>query len=146
VRLAWAVAVLDSEATPDLAASIAALTPAEAAKAAHLLRSEQILTDGSTPRFEHPLIATSVYRSIPWVLRSAMHQMVAWRMVHGGCGPMMTARHLLETVPDSDRWVAQQLYDAAREYHQRGSHVAARRCLSRALQELGLSVLESEDE
>ncbi|MFF4563014.1 hypothetical protein [Streptomyces sp. NPDC001435] len=146
VRLAWAVAVLGSEATPALAASLAALGPAEAVKAADLLRSERIFTDGPMPKFGHPLMATSVYQAMPRVLRYAMHDKAAWDLGDAGHGPMVTARHLLETQPEGDRWVARQLYDAAREYQHRGAPEAARRCLSRALQEVGLSALEKESE
>ncbi|MBE4739814.1 hypothetical protein [Streptomyces caniscabiei] len=146
VRLAWAVAVLGSEATPALAASLAALGTAEAVKAADLLRSERIFTDGPMPKFGHPLIATTVYQTIPCSVRHAMHDKAAWDLVDAGHGPMATARHLLETQPDGDRWVAQQLHDAAREYQRRGAPEAARRCLSRALRELGLSTLEKGSE
>ena len=146
VRLAWAVAVLGSEATPALAASLAALGPAEAVKAADLLRTARILTDGPMPEFPHPLIATSIYQAIPAVLRHAMHDKAAWDLVEAGHGPMVTARHLLETKPEGDRWVASQLYGAAQEYQHRGAPEAARRCLSRALHELGLSALEKESE
>ncbi|MFJ5291120.1 hypothetical protein [Streptomyces sp. NPDC088348] len=146
VRLAWAVAVLGSEATPAVAASVAALGTAEAMKAADLLRSERVLADGPMPQFGHPLIATTVYRAIPCGVRYAMHDKAAWDLVYAGHSPMVTARHLLETPPDGDRWVAQQLYNAAREYQRRGAPEAALRCLSRALRELGLSTMEEESE
>jgi hypothetical protein len=146
LRLAWAVAVLGSEATPALAASLSALGPAEAVTAADLLRSERIFADGPIPEFVHPLVATTVYQTIPCALRYAMHDLAAWNLVDAGHGPMVTARHLLVTQPEGDRWVAQQLYDAAREYQHRGDPEAARRCLSRALHELGLPALEKESE
>ncbi|MFF4120146.1 hypothetical protein ACFY0P_42835 [Streptomyces sp. NPDC001714] len=146
VRLAWAVAVLGSEATPALAASVAALCPAEAVTATDLLRSARIVIDGPMPKFVHPLIATTVYQSIPCALRYAMHDKAAWDLADAGHGPMVTARHLLETPPEGDRWVARQLYDAAREYQHRGAPEAARRYLRRALSELGLPALEKESE
>ncbi|MER5462203.1 AAA family ATPase [Streptomyces sp. NPDC002668] len=135
VRLAWAVAVLGSEATFGMAASLAALGPAEAADATDTLRTERILTYGMKPEFVHPLIATAVYRAIPSAMRVALHGKTAWELVEAGKGPAVAARHLLETQPEGDVWVAEQLRDAAREYVRRGAPDAARRCLRRALRE-----------
>ncbi|MFF3324891.1 ATP-binding protein [Streptomyces sp. NPDC002889] len=135
VRLAWAVAVLGSEATFSLAASLAALGPAESAEAADVLRTERILTYGLKPEFVHPLIATAVYRAIPPAMRVALHGKAAWDLVEAGEGPAVAARHLLETQPEGDAWVAEQLREAAQEYVRRGAPDAARRCLSRALRE-----------
>ncbi|MGP3949469.1 ATP-binding protein [Streptomyces sp. 7N604] len=135
VRLAWAVAVLGSEATFGLASSLAALGQAEAAEAADVLRTERILTYSMKPEFVHPLIATAVYRAIPPAMRVALHGKAAWELVEAGESPAAVARHLLETQPEGDAWVAEQLLEAAREYVRRGAPGAARRCLSRALRE-----------
>lgn len=135
VRLAWAVAVLGSEATFSMAASLAALGPAQAAEATEALRTERILTYSMKPEFVHPLVATAVYRAIPPAMRVALHGKAAWELVEAGEGPAVAARHLLETQPEGDAWVAEQLRDAAREYVRRGAPDAARRCLSRALRE-----------
>lgn len=135
VRMAWAVAVLGSEATFGMAAALAAQGPAEAAQATDTLRTERILTYGMKPEFVHPLIATAVYRAIPPAMRVALHGKAAWELVEAGKGPAAAARHLLETQPEGDVWVAEQLRDAAREYVRRGAPDAARRCLSRALRE-----------
>ncbi|TQK50159.1 AAA ATPase-like protein [Streptomyces sp. SLBN-118] len=133
MRLSWAVAVLGSEATPPLAASIAALGRAEFIDAADMLRTERILTYGPQLEFVHPLIARAIYRAIPSATRVALHGKAAWELVERGHGPAAAARHLLETQPEGDAWAAEQLCDAAREYVRQGAPEAARRCLSRAL-------------
>ncbi|MGW1493275.1 ATP-binding protein [Streptomyces sp. NPDC002402] len=133
MRLSWAVAVLGSEATPCLAAPLAALGQAEFTDAADVLRAERILTYGPTLEFVHPLIATAIYRAIPPATRVALHGKAAWELVEQGHGPAVAARHLLETQPEGDTWAAEQLRDAAQEYVRRGAPEAARRCLSRAL-------------
>ncbi|MFF7977390.1 AAA family ATPase [Streptomyces sp. NPDC007905] len=133
VRLAWAVAVLGSEATPDRAASLAALGQSESREAADVLRAERILTHDPALEFVHPLIATAIYRAIPPAMRVALHGKAAWELVEAGHGPAVTARHLLEMQPEGNTWVAGQLRDAAREYVRQGAPEAARRCLSRAL-------------
>ncbi|MBC2900542.1 AAA family ATPase [Streptomyces cupreus] len=134
-RLAWAVAILSSEATLDLVASLAALGPANVSQSADLLRAEHILKPGRRLEFTHPLIATAVYRSIPGGTRVAMHGKAARELIDAGLGPAVAARHLLETQPEGDDAVARQLRDAAREYVRLGAPDAARRCLSRALRE-----------
>ncbi|MFF4559701.1 ATP-binding protein [Streptomyces sp. NPDC001435] len=142
-RLAWAVAILGSEATPDLAASLAALGPANVAQAADLLRAEHILKPGERLEFAHPLIATAVYRAIPGGTRAAMHGKAAWELIDAGLGPAVAARHLLETQPEGDDAVARRLHDAAREYVRRGAPEAAHRCLSRALRETPVAELRA---
>jgi ribose 1,5-bisphosphokinase PhnN len=139
VRLAYATAVLGAATTPALAARIAALGREEAADAIDRLRLARILTGGTAPDepldFVHPLIATSVYRSIPGALRTGMHGEAAVAVVEAGLGAAATARHLQETPAEGDPWVVTQLREAAREYLRSGAPEAARRCLARALRE-----------
>ncbi|WP_330302409.1 MULTISPECIES: AAA family ATPase [unclassified Streptomyces] len=139
VRFAWACAVLGTEIQPTLAAAVAGLGSEEAADAADALRGARILTGpvtaGGTLEFVHPLIATAVYRAIPGGVRVALHGQAAWCVIDEGLGPSAAARHLLETHPDGDTWVVQQLRAAARETLRAGAPDAARRCLARALRE-----------
>lgn len=139
VRFAWACAVLGTEIPPTLAAAVAGLGSEEAADAADALRGARILT-GAVPaagtlEFVHPLIATAVYRAIPGGVRVALHGQAAWCVINEGLGPSAAARHLMETHPDGDNWVVQQLRAAARETQRAGAPDAARRCLARALRE-----------
>ncbi|MFF0183714.1 ATP-binding protein [Streptomyces sp. NPDC005244] len=135
VRFAWACAVLGTEIRPPLAAAVAGLGPEEAADAADALRTARILTGADPLEFVHPLIATAVYRDIPGAVRVALHGQAAWCVIDEGLGPAAAARHLMETHPDGDTWIVQQLRAAARETQRAGAPDAARRCLARALRE-----------
>ncbi|MFG2344659.1 ATP-binding protein [Streptomyces phaeochromogenes] len=135
VRFAWACAVLGTEIPPALAAAVAGLGSEEAADAADALRGARILTGADTLEFVHPLIATAVYRAIPRGVRVALHGQAAWCVVDAGLGSAAAARHLMETHPDGDVWVVQQLRAAARETLRAGAPDAARRHLARALRE-----------
>ncbi|MEW2164725.1 AAA family ATPase [Streptomyces sp. NPDC007084] len=135
VRFAWACAVLGTEIRPALAAAVAGLGPEEAADAADALRTARILTGADPLEFVHPLIATAVYRDIPGGVRVALHGQAAWCVIDEGLGPAAAARHLMETHPDGDTWIVQQLRAAARETQRAGAPDAARRCLARALRE-----------
>ncbi|HZX37155.1 MAG TPA: AAA family ATPase, partial [Streptomyces sp.] len=135
VRLAWAGAVLGTEIPPALAASVAGLGSEEAARAADRLRDARILTGSGTLEFVHPLIATAVYRAIPDAVRVALHGQAAWCVIDAGLGSTAAARHLMETHPEGDPWVVQQLRRAAGETLRAGAPDAARRHLARALRE-----------
>ncbi|SHM43036.1 ATP-binding protein [Actinacidiphila paucisporea] len=144
VRFAWSVAVLGAEASRSRAASVGGLGEAESADAVVRLREARILAAPTHDRLEaadsrleffHPLVSTAVYRAIPAAFRVAMHGQAAAVVSQAGLGATAAARHLLETHPESDPWVVQQLSDAAREYQRAGAPDAARRCLARALRE-----------
>ncbi|MYS19740.1 regulatory protein, luxR family [Streptomyces sp. DvalAA-14] len=144
VRFAWSVAVLGAGASRRRAASVGGLGEAESADAVSRLREARILAE--PPRdgheaadgrleFFHPLVSTAVYQAIPAAFRVAMHGQAAAVVAQAGLGSTAAARHLLETHPESDPWVVQQLCAAAREYQRAGAPDAARRCLARALRE-----------
>lgn len=139
VRFAWACAVLGTETHPMLAAAVAGLGHEEAADAADALRAARILTGTPTAsgrlEFVHPLIATAVYRAIPAGVRVALHGQAAWCVINEGQGPSAAARHLMETHPDGDNWVVQQLRAAAGETLRAGAPDTARTYLARALRE-----------
>lgn len=135
VRFAWACAVLGTEIHPTLAAAVAGLGSEEAADAADALRTARILTGADPLEFVHPLIATAVYRDIPGSVRVALHGQAAWCVIDEGLGPAAAARHLMETHPDGDTLIVQQLRAAARETQRAGAPDAARRYLARALRE-----------
>ncbi|MEV7388127.1 AAA family ATPase [Streptomyces sp. NPDC091215] len=135
VRFAWACAVLGTEIHPALAAAVAGLGHEEAADAADALRGARILTGAETLEFVHPLIATAVYRAIPPATRVALHGQAAWCVIDDGQGATAAARHLLETHPEGDAWVVQQLRAAAGETLRAGAPDTARNYLARALRE-----------
>ncbi|MFJ7071843.1 ATP-binding protein [Streptomyces sp. NPDC098781] len=139
VRFAWAAAVLGGTFSRELAAGIAVLGSEEAAEAAEKLRAARILADGDGPKgsleFVHPLIATTIYRAIPSSLRVGMHNAAADAAHAAGLGPTSAARHLLEVPCDGRPEAVACLRAAAREYLRAGAPEAARRVLTRALQE-----------
>ncbi|MEN2417636.1 AAA family ATPase [Streptomyces rimosus] len=139
VRLAWAVAVLGTSATPEVTAGVAALGSESGVDVVAQLREARILAPDEGPdgilQFAHPLIATAVHRAIPTSLRVGMHNVAAEAVVEAGLGPTVAARHLLEVPCEGDDWVVQRLRQAAQEYVRAGAPDAARRFLTRALRE-----------
>lgn len=134
-RFAWAAAVLGTDISQELAATLAGMSPAEAADCTARLREARIVTGFNPLEFVHPLIATAVYRSIPPATRTAMHGRAAWAITRAGLGPAAASRHLLEVHPDDDQELVEQLREAAKQHLAVGAPEAARRCLERALRE-----------
>ncbi|MCX4903011.1 AAA family ATPase [Streptomyces sp. NBC_00878] len=139
VRFAWVAAVLGTSISPELAATIAVVGSEEAAEATERLRTARILADapghGGGLEFMHPLIATAVYRDIPASLRVGLHNRAAEAVSAAGFGPTAAARHLLEVPCEGRPEAVECLREAAREYLRAGAPEAARRVLTRALQE-----------
>ncbi|GAA1992935.1 ATP-binding protein [Kitasatospora viridis] len=137
LQFAQAAAMLGSEILPRLATRIAGIPPTAAADAIADLRRHQVLTgpaDGPL-EFVHPLLATSIYKSIRPMTRTAMHGKAAVELENAGRPLVESSRHLLETHPDADREVVAKLRRAAREHLAVGAPEAAVRCLERALTE-----------
>lgn len=139
VRFAWAAAVLGTSVSRELAASIAVIGSEQASVATEQLRGRRILAQAPGPdgglEFVHPLIATTIYRDIPPHLRVGMHNAAAVAVRAAGLGPTAAARHLLEVPAEGNAEAVACLREAAREYLRAGAPEAARRVLSRALQE-----------
>ncbi|MGW5197478.1 ATP-binding protein [Streptomyces spiralis] len=148
VRFAWAAAVLGTSISPDLAAALAVVGIEQAAQEVEKLRHARILTDGRYAdgdlEFVHPLIATAIYRSIPAELRVGLHNTAAEAILAAGLGSTAAARHLLEVPCESSTEAVTCLSDAAREYLRAGAPEAARRLLTRALQEPPLAEQRAE--
>ncbi|WP_227026037.1 ATP-binding protein [Streptomyces fodineus] len=139
VRFAHTAAVLGSPFSPQLAATIAVLGEEAAAEATQKLRAARILADSHGPEgeleFVHPLIATTIYRSIRTAFRAGLHNTAAQAVLAAGYGPTAAARHLLEVPCEGSPEAVACLREAAREYLRAGATEAARRLLTRALQE-----------
>ncbi|MGW2648101.1 ATP-binding protein [Streptomyces sp. NPDC001393] len=139
VRFAHTAAVLGSPFPPQLAATIAVLGEEAAAEAVQKLRAARILSDGHGPEgeleFVHPLIATTIYRSIRTGFRAGLHNAAAQAVLAAGYGPTAAARHLLEVPCEGSPEAVACLREAAREYLRAGATEAARRLLDRALHE-----------
>lgn len=139
VRFAHAGAVLGAPFSPELAASIAVIGREDATEATERLRAARILSDEPGPGgglgFVHPLIATTIYRSIPSAWRVGFHNAAAETVRAAGYGPAAAARHLLEVPCEGKQEAIACLREAAHEYLRAGAPEAARRLLTRALQE-----------
>ncbi|MFF7893233.1 ATP-binding protein [Streptomyces sp. NPDC007907] len=139
VRFAYAAAVLGQAISPELAARIAAIGGTAAAEATEKLRTARVLADGDgsgeTLEFLHPLIATTIYRSIRPSLREGLHNAAAEAVRAAGLGCAAAARHLLEVPCEGSAEAVACLREAAREALHSGAPEAARRLLNRALQE-----------
>lgn len=92
-------------------------------------------TPGDRLEFVHPLIATSLYQSMPPATRTGMHGVAAVETENAGLGLLTASRHLLETLPDGDGEIVGKLRRAAREHLAIGAPEAAQRCLRRAISE-----------
>ncbi|MEU2424229.1 AAA family ATPase [Streptomyces sp. NPDC007851] len=139
VRFADVAAVLGSPFSPQLAATIAVLGDDAAAEATRQLRAARILAEDHGPEgeleFVHPLITTTIYRSIRPGFRAGLHNAAAEALLTAGYGPTAAARHLLEVPCEGVPETVGCLREAAREYLRAGATEAARRLLTRALQE-----------
>ncbi|MGP3633097.1 ATP-binding protein [Streptomyces sp. 24-1644] len=134
-RFAWAAAVLGTDISQEVAATLAGMSSAEAADCTARLRDARIVSGFDPLEFVHPLIATAVYRSIPPATRTAFHGRAAWAITRAGLGAAAASRHLLEVHPDDDQELVAQLREAAGQHLAVGAPEAARRCLERALEE-----------
>ncbi|MER7845712.1 AAA family ATPase [Kitasatospora sp. NPDC096077] len=137
LRFAWAASVLDTDIRPELAAVICAQGPEAAAQSVRELRRHRVLTGTPAGRLEfvHPLIATSVYQSMPPATRTGMHGVAAVEIENAGLGLLAASRHLLEILPEGDGRIVAKLRLAAREHLAIGAPEAAQRCLRRAISE-----------
>jgi tetratricopeptide (TPR) repeat protein len=139
VRFAHTAAVLGSPFSPQLAANIAVLGDEAVTEAIQQLRAARILAEGQGPEdeleFVHPLIVTTIYRSIRTGFRAGLHNTAAYAVLAAGYGPTAAARHLLEVPCEGRPETVECLREAAREYLRAGATEAARRLLNRALQE-----------
>ncbi|MFJ4188865.1 ATP-binding protein [Kitasatospora sp. NPDC089509] len=137
LRFAWAASVLDTDIRPELAAVICAQGPEAAAQSVRELRRHRVLTGTPAGRLEfvHPLVATSVYQSMPPATRTGMHGVAAVEIENAGLGLLAASRHLLEILPEGDGRIVAKLRLAAREHLAIGAPEAAQRCLRRAISE-----------
>ena len=132
---AEAVAVLDTEATPERAARLAGIDAGETDSIVRSLSAAAILAETAPLAFAHPIVRSAVYRSIPDVIRVRLHREAAFLLHRAGAAPGIVAAHLLATPPAGDRSAVDVLLEAARQARSRGDPDEAARKLRRALDE-----------
>ena len=126
--LAHAVAVLEDDAPPRLAAALAGV-----GDGADELRGADILRAGEPLGFTHPLVRAAVYAGV--VDPPAEHARAAELLGAAGAEPERISAHLLESAPAGDPGVVATLLTAARRAIARGAPSSAYRYLERALSE-----------
>ena len=133
--LARAVAVLGSGAALRHAAGLARLDLAGAARAADALRAAGLLEDGPGLVLAHPLIAGTLYASLPEGERALRHADAAALLAAERADPERVALHLLRTEPACEAATVSVLRDAARRASGRGAPQSAAAYLRRAAAE-----------
>jgi DNA-binding NarL/FixJ family response regulator len=133
--LASAVAVLGSGAALRHAARLAHLERAEAARAADALRAAGLLEDGPGLTLAHPLIAGTLYTSLPPGERALRHADAAALLADERADPERIGLHLLHTEPAGDAATVATLRAAARGASAGGAPQSAAAYLRRAVAE-----------
>jgi DNA-binding NarL/FixJ family response regulator len=143
--LARAVAVLGPGAPLRHAAGLAGLELPQAARAADALRAAGLLEDGPGLTVAHPLIAGTLYASLPAGERALRHADAAALLAGERAEPERIGLHLLRTEPAGHAATVATLRDAARRAGARGAPQSAATYLRRAVAEPPLDAEEEAD-
>lgn len=133
--LARGVAVFEDDAPLHLAAELTGLSRAAALAAADELAAADVLRAGDPLGFTHPLVRSAVYGELPYGERARTHRRAAQLLVASGASSERVSAHLLESSPDGDAVVVEQLRATAERAMARGVPASAVRYLERALRE-----------
>jgi DNA-binding CsgD family transcriptional regulator len=133
--LARAVAVLEEQADPALAATLAGLTIADALDAVDELEAADLLQSGTTLTFIHPLLRSAVYGTLRFGERASQHGRAAQLLLERGAAPERVAAHLLESFPAGDPTTVELLRRVAARALEQGAAAASACYLQRALRE-----------
>jgi DNA-binding CsgD family transcriptional regulator/tetratricopeptide (TPR) repeat protein len=134
-RFARALSVLGGRSELRRVAELAGLDSGEAGRCADSLAEVQLLRPDRPLDFAHPIVRTSIYRSMGPLERAEMHSRAARSLVEAGTEPEQVAVHLLEIEPSGDPRVAELLRESAVAAADRGALQIAATHLERALAE-----------
>jgi DNA-binding CsgD family transcriptional regulator len=135
LEVARAVAILGERAELRRVAALEGLDERAAGAAADALADANILARGRPLDFVHPIVRTAIHAELPPSARAEGHARAA-RLLHADAARVETvASHLLETEPDADPWVLEQLLDAGRRSVAQGATDGAGPYLRRALKQ-----------
>ncbi len=134
-RLAQAVAILGPGASLRHAAMLASLDRERAGSAADAMRVADLLSDGRTLSFVHPIVSETISSQLAAARRGDLHGAAARLLAADGAPTDRVAAHLLSAEPYGEPWVVEALRAAARDALARGAPEAASSYLRRALTE-----------
>lgn len=133
--LAHAVAVLGDGAEFDIAADLAGLEPARAARALDTLASMSVVANSHPLGFTHSFVRTTVLDSIPVGARLTAHGRAA-HLLHAAHAPSeQVAAHLLRSGASTAPWACEELRGAAKLAAGRGAPDIAATYLRHALKQ-----------
>ncbi len=134
-RLAQAVVILGPGASLRHAATLASLDRERAGSAADAMRVADLLSDGRTLSFVHPIVNETISSQLAAARRGDLHGAAARLLAADGAAADRVAAHLLSAEPYGEVWVVEALRAAARDALARGAPEAASSYLRRALTE-----------
>ena len=135
VALAQVLAVLGRPTPLRYAAALAGVELLQAALLTDQLRAAGVLASSALLEFEHPIVRTAIYESIPPGTRAMTHAQAADLLRADGADAELVGEHLLRSEAAADRAVVAALRAAAAAAANRGSPDTAARYLRRALAE-----------
>jgi DNA-binding CsgD family transcriptional regulator/tetratricopeptide (TPR) repeat protein len=133
--LAASVALLGDDVDPRLAAELAGLDDAVAARSAAALVAADMLRPGSPLTYVHPVVRAAVEEQLSVAERREGHLRASALLRRRGAEPERVAAHLLGAPHVDDPWVVDTLRVAASQASRRGSPDIAARYLRRAIVE-----------
>ena len=135
VELARAIAILQRGGSLSVAARLAEIDDASAARAVETLVAANILAPGTELQFHHPVVQASIYVDLPAPARALRHRLAARLLTDVGAPITEVASQLLEAEPTGDSWAIAVLRSAAADASSRGAPQTAITFLERALAE-----------
>jgi len=135
LALTRALAVLGRPAPLRYVAALADMELPRAALLTDTLRAASVLAPGALLEFEHPIVRTAIYDSIPPGERALAHAHAAVMLEDDGADAELVALHLLRSEPVGDPRTAAVLRAAAASASGRGAPDTAAGYLRRALAE-----------
>jgi DNA-binding CsgD family transcriptional regulator len=135
VPLVRALAVLGRPAPLRYVAALADMDLPQAALLTDRLRAASVLAAGALLEFEHPIVRTAIYDSVPPGMRAMAHARAAALLETDGADIELVGLHLLRSEPDADPHAVAVLHAAAASAAGRGDRDTATGFLRRALAE-----------
>ena len=135
IAVARALAVLGRPGPLRHVAALAGIDLQEAALLADQLRAANVLAAEALLEFEHPIVRTAIYDSIPLGMRAMAHTSAAALLAADGADTELIGLHLLRSEPVADPGTVQRLRAAAASAAGRGAPDTAAGYLRRALAE-----------